>query len=215
MNQELIEIIIIEDNKIFQKTLVDIINKSGKMSCQHAFGSCEDALQIIEEEDLAPSVILLDIGLPGMTGVEGIPYLKKLTPGSKIIILTIHDDDDNVFNAICAGAAGYLLKDSSSEKIVEQIYEVRSGGAPMNSHIALKVLDMFKTLAPSAGDYHLTNREKEILKHLVDGLAKKEISAKLFISYHTVDNHVRNIYEKLEVHSSSGAVAKALKEHLL
>jgi DNA-binding NarL/FixJ family response regulator len=98
---------------------------------------------------------------------------------------------------------------------VEQIYEVRSGGAPMNSHIALKVLDMFKNLAPSPGDYHLTNREKEILKYLVDGLAKKEISAKLFISYHTVDNHVRNIYEKLEVHSSSGAVAKALKENLL
>jgi DNA-binding NarL/FixJ family response regulator len=171
MNQELIEILIIEDNKIFRKTLVEIINKSGRMSCQHAFGSCEDALQTIEDEDLAPAVILLDIGLPGMTGVEGIPHLKKLIPGSKIIILTIHDDDDNVFNAICAGAAGYLLKDSSSEKIVEQIYEVRSGGAPMNSHIALKVLEMFKNLAPSSGDYHLTNREKEILKYLVDGAA--------------------------------------------
>jgi DNA-binding NarL/FixJ family response regulator len=215
MNIGLVEILLIEDNKIFRKTLGDIINKSGKMICQHAYGSCEDALQAIEEEDLAPAVILLDIGLPGMNGVQGIPHLKKMIPGAKIIILTIHDDDDNVFNAICAGADGYLLKDSSSEKIVEQISEVQSGGAPMNAHIASKILDMFKKMAPSQGEYHLTNREREILKYLVDGLAKKEISDKLFISYHTVDNHVRNIYEKLEVHSSSSAVAKALKENLL
>ena len=215
MHSDPIEILLIEDNQIFRKTLIEIINRSGQMACHHAYESAEAALKAIEEEDLAPGIILLDIGLPGMNGVECIPHLKKLTPSSKIIMLTIHDDDDNVFKAICAGAAGYLLKDSPAKKIVQQISEVRLGGAPMNPHIAQKVLDMFKKLTIPAGQYSLTSREKEILQCLVEGLAKKEIADKLCISYHTVDNHVRNIYEKLEVHSSSGAVAKALKEHLL
>lgn len=215
MEPEPIEILLIEDNQIFRRTLIDIINRSGKMVCQLGYGSAEAALKAIEDEDLAPEIILLDIGLPGMNGVACIPHLKKLIPAAKIIMLTIHDDDDNVFKAICAGASGYLLKDSPAKKIVQQISEVRLGGAPMNPHIARKVLEMFKKLTLAPGDYSLTSREKEILQCLVEGLTKKEIADKLFISYHTVDNHVRNIYEKLEVHSSSGAVAKALREHLL
>jgi len=210
-----IDILLIEDNRMFRKTLMEIINRSATMTCRHAYDSAEAALQSIRANELAPDIILLDIGLPGLNGVESIPLLKKLTPVSKIIMLTIHDDDDHVFNAICGGASGYLLKDAPAKKIVEQIYEVRSGGAPMNTHIAQKVLDMFKKLTISSADYSLTRREKEILRCLVEGLSKKEAAARLCISYHTVDNHVRNIYEKLEVHSSSGAVAKALKERLI
>jgi DNA-binding NarL/FixJ family response regulator len=215
MQREWIEILIIDDNALFRKTLAGVINCSGRMVCEYAFASCEEALEAIASEGLAPHVALLDIGLPGMSGVEGLPHLKKLLPEIKTIMLTIHDDDDNVFKAICAGASGYLVKDSPSRKILEAIEEVTSGGAPMNAHIAKKVLDMFKQLAPPPGDYDLTGREKEILRLLVDGLSKKEIAARLPLSYHTVDSHLRHIYEKLEVHTRGGAVAKAVTEKLI
>ncbi len=210
----MIEIVIIEDNNLFRKTLTDFINQSNEMRCNHSFISCEDALREIQVNEVEPEIIFLDIGLPGMNGIECISHLRKIS-GSKIIMLTIQDDNENVFNAICKGASGYLLKDSSSEKILESIKEVLNGGAPMNASIAAKVLKMFKDFAPEHKDYHLTHREKEILKYLVEGLSKKNIAEKLFLSYHTIDSHIRNTYEKLEVHSGSSAVAKALKENLI
>jgi DNA-binding NarL/FixJ family response regulator len=144
-----------------------------------------------------------------------IPELRKLSPTSKIIIITVHDDDENVFNAICAGASGYLLKDLSSEKILASIIEVMNGGAPMNSHIAKKVLNMFRDQNVKSNGYSLSEREKEILSLLVEGLSKKQIAEKIFLSHHTVDSHLRNIYAKLEVHSRSSAISKAIKEKLL
>jgi DNA-binding NarL/FixJ family response regulator len=150
-----------------------------------------------------------------MSGVEGIAHFKKIIPDSKIIMLTIQDDDESVFNAVCSGACGYLLKDATSEKILESVKEVLNGGAPMNSSIAAKVLKMFKEFVPVKGDYNLTQREKEILKLLVEGFNKKQIADKIFLSYHTIDSHIRNIYEKLEVHSGSSAAAKAVKENLI
>jgi DNA-binding NarL/FixJ family response regulator len=215
LSKKKIEIIIIEDNTLFRKTLTDFINLSNEMNCSYNFISCEAAFETIEKYALDPDIILLDIGLPGMTGIEGIVHLKNVSPSSKVIILTIRDDDESIFKAICSGASGYLLKDSTSDKILEAVREVLNGGAPMNSSIAARVLKMFKDLAPGQGDYSLTKREKEILKLLVDGLSKNNIAEKLFLSYHTVDAHIRKIYEKLEVHSASGAVAKALKENLL
>lgn len=215
ISKKKIEIIIIEDNTLFRKTLTDFINLSDEMNCSYNFISCEAAFETIEKYALDPDIILLDIGLPGMTGIEGIVHLKNVSPSSKVIILTIRDDDESIFKAICSGASGYLLKDSTSDKILEAVREVLNGGAPMNSSIAARVLKMFKDLAPGQGDYSLTKREKEILKLLVDGLSKNNIAEKLFLSYHTVDAHIRKIYEKLEVHSASGAVAKALKENLL
>lgn len=215
MNSNFYSILLIEDNNLFRNTLADFINKSKEFECRNSYTSCEDALKEIEDKDLAPDIILLDIGLPGMNGVEGINQLKKITPTSKIIMLTIQDDDENIFKAICNGASGYLLKDSSSEKIIESLSDVLNGGAPMNSSIAARVLKMFKEYIPPQGDYNLTQREKEILKFLVEGFSKKQIGEKLFLSYHTIDSHIRNIYEKLEVHSGSGAVAKALKENLI
>lgn len=210
-----LNVIVVEDNNLFRKTLTDFINQSNELSCSRSFPSCEDALKEIENDGMEPDIILLDIGLPGMNGVEGITHFKKITPLSKIIMLTIQDDDENVFNAICNGASGYLLKDSSNQKIIESVKEVLSGGAPMNASIAAKVLKMFKEFIPEQKDYHLSLREKEILKFLVDGMSKKQIAEKLFLSYHTIDSHIRKIYEKLEVHSGSSAVAKALKENLI
>ena len=209
------EVIIIEDNELLRDSLKEALNKSSIINCNNAFGSGETALNFIKKEELVPDIILLDIGLPGMSGIELIPELKKLSPSSKIIIITIHDDDENVFNAICAGASGYLLKDLSSEKIVASISEVMNGGAPMNSHIAKKVLNMFRDQNIKSDGYDLSVREKEILGFLVDGLSKKQIAEKIFLSHHTVDSHIRNIYAKLEVHSRSSAISKAIREKLL
>lgn len=207
--------IIVEDNDLFRNTLAKLLNEREELKCEDAFGSVEAALKAIVEGSVEPDVILLDIGLPGLNGVEGIPKFKALCPEVKIIMLTIHDDDDHIFKAICAGAAGYLLKDSPSEKILAAIDEVMKGGAPLNSHIAKRVLELFRELAPPTGDYNLTAREREILKLLVGGLNKRQISEKLFVSHHTIDSHVRHIYEKLEVYTRSGVVAKAVKERLL
>jgi len=215
MRDELIKVLIIEDNDLFRKSLANVINKSSKMKCTGSYISAEDALKDIEQKELKPQVVLMDIGLPGITGVECISYIKDLSHETKIIMLTIHDDDDNIFKAVCSGAAGYLLKDMHPGKIIESIEEVLNGGAPMNSNIAKKVLDLFKNMNAPAASYDLTSRENEILKLLVDGLSKKQIAEKIFLSYHTVDVHIRHIYEKLEVHTCSGAVAKALKERLL
>ena len=209
------DVIIIEDNELLRDSLKEAINKSSSINCSNAFGSGEAALEFIESEELVPDIILLDIGLPGMSGIELIPELKKLSPSSKIIIITIHDDDENVFNAICAGASGYLLKDLSSNGIVNSVSEVVNGGAPMNSHIAKKVLNMFRDQNVKSSGYSLSDREKEILALLVDGLSKKQIAENIFLSHHTVDSHIRNIYAKLEVHSRSSAISKAIKEKLL
>jgi DNA-binding NarL/FixJ family response regulator len=209
------DVIIIEDNALLRDSLKEAINKSSSIRCKYSFGSGETALDFIEKEELVPEIVLLDIGLPGMNGIELIPKIKKLSPSSKIIIITIHDDDENVFNAICSGASGYLLKDLSSEKILASINEVMNGGAPMNSHIAKKVLNMFRDQNIKSDSYGLSEREKEILSLLVDGLSKKQIAEKIFLSHHTVDSHLRNIYAKLEVHSRSSAISKAIREKLL
>lgn len=214
MNNQ-IDVIVIEDNELFRDSLKEAINKSNEINCNYTFSSGEVALDLIEKEELVPDIILLDIGLPGMNGIELIPELKRLTPSSKIIIITVHDDDENVFNAICTGASGYLLKDLSSEKILASISEVMNGGAPMNSHIAKKVLNMFRDQNVKSNGYDLSAREKEILKLLIEGLSKKQIAEKIFLSHHTVDSHIRNIYAKLEVHSRSSAISKAIREKLL
>lgn len=185
------------------------------MTCPQSFSSCEGALAAIGREP-APDVILLDVGLPGMDGIEGIGELKKLSPATHAIILTVFDDQEKVFKAICAGASGYLLKTSPVEEITAGIRDVMKGGAPMNGRIAKMVLAMFSKIAPQpSDDYGLTEREHEILHLMVEGLIKKEIADRLDISFHTVDSHLRNIYTKLHVNSQTGAVAKALREGLV
>ncbi len=204
---------LIEDNEFYRHTIEDLVNQSGEYECSRSFTSCEEALTALHKE-IPPDVILLDIGLPGMSGIEGIGRIKSITPSTHIIIQTVHDDDDSVFKALSAGASGYLLKNSTRERIIESIDEVLHGGAPMNAQIAKKVLAKFSTLTTPSTDYQLTEREKEVLALLVDGNTKSRIADKLYISYHTVDNHIRNIYGKLHVHSRLEVVAKALKERL-
>lgn len=215
MKNSITDIIIIEDNTVFRDTLQSVIMKSAGKTCNYAFPSGETAIREIELNELVPDIILLDIGLPGKDGISIIPELRKLTPSSKIIIITVYDDDENVFNAICAGASGYLLKDQSPEDIINSIDEVLNGGASVNPHIAKRVLNMFRDQNKSDSDYGLSEREKEILRLLVEGLSKKQISGKIFLSHHTIDSHIRNIYAKLEVHSKGSAISKAIREKLI
>ena len=214
MFDEDITVWIVEDDSLFRETVQTLLQSTVGIECKGSFGSCEEMLNDLEER-FAPEVILMDIGLTGMNGIEGSRQIKSISPSTNIIILTVHEDSDKIVEAICAGASGYLLKPSSGEQIVGAIRAARSGGAPINPQIASKILDMFAVMALPRGDYGLSDREREILQHLVGGHTKKNISETLFLSYHTVDMHIRNIYAKLHVHSRSGAVAKALRERLI
>ncbi|MGD1044453.1 MAG: response regulator transcription factor [Bacteroidota bacterium] len=207
------EIWIVEDNLFFQKCLMELINHETDLVCNQSFNSCEKALQHLEL-GMHPSIILLDIGLPGMSGLEGIQKFKQLAPSTQIIIITVHEDSDSIFQAICAGAAGYLLKNSPGEKIIEAIHDVQNGGSPINAQIARKVLTAFAALNLPSPDCGLTKREREILLQMINGLTKKEIGEKLSLSHHTIDTHVRKIYDRLHVNKRSSAVAKALRQRI-
>jgi len=206
---------LIEDHADSRRVLARVINRASNLSCPSAFASCEAALEALRTSP-PPDVVLLDIGLPGMNGIEGISHLKAIAPRLHIIILTVYDDQEKVFNAICAGASGYLLKNTDEEAITQAVREVMNGGAPINPRVARLVLNRFAgASAPAKQEYGLSAREREVLELMVEGLIKKEIADRLQLSYHTVDNHLRSIYTKLQVHTRSGAVAKAVSENLL
>lgn len=205
---------LVEDNNRFRENIRDLINEAPGLECVLACHSCEEALEHLES-DAAPDVLLMDIGLPGLDGIEGIKRVKSIAPSIQVIMLTVFDDDDKVFRAICAGASGYLLKSAAPDHIIESLKEILTGGAPVNAQIARKMLEMFAHIVAPRGEYELTRAEKEILRLLIEGEPKKQIAHQLGVSFHTVDTHLRNIYTKLQVHSRSGAVAKALKERLL
>jgi DNA-binding NarL/FixJ family response regulator len=205
---------IVEDNTSFRKTIVNLINQSDSLFCDKSFADCREILYTLQYTQ-APNVILMDIGLPGMSGLVCIQQLKARIPSTDIIMLTIHDDDENVFRAICYGASGYLLKSTPAQKLIESLREISNGGAPINPRIARRILEMFSKSNAPTGNYNLTDREKDILRLMLDGLTKQNIADELTVSYHTIDTHIKNIYAKLQVHSRSGAVAKALKERLI
>jgi DNA-binding NarL/FixJ family response regulator len=212
---EKIAVWLIEDHDDCRRMVARVINQIPGMHCPHVFASCETALAEFDRGS-KPRIVLTDVGLPGMNGIDGVREIKARSPGTDVIVLTVYDDHDKVFKAICAGASGYLLKNSSEETIANAIQEVLRGGAPMNPRVARLVLDMFARQNPAPRrDYGLSDREKEILELMVKGLIKKEIADRLSLSYHTVDNHLRNIYSKLHVNTRGGAVAKALQERLL
>ena len=205
---------IVEDHAAFRRTLVRLLATESDLQCPRDFDSCEKLLAALSASN-APDLILLDVGLPGMSGLEGIRLIKERSPKTLVVILTVFEDDDKVFQAICAGAAGYLLKTGSGADITQAVRDALAGGSPMNPRIARRVLDMFSKLAPKQRDYGLSDREKEILQLMTTGLIKKEIADRLSLSVHTVDTYLRRIYEKLEVNTRTGAVAKALKEGLV
>lgn len=206
---------LIEDNDAYRDAVARVVNAAEGLTCPQTFAACEEALAEFPTAE-PPDVILTDIGLPGMSGLDGVPKLKASAPKAQVVVLTVFEDDDKIFRAICAGAVGYLLKMSPVEDVIAAIREVRSGGSSINARIARRVLEMFGKLTPApAGDYGLTDRERGVLDLMVKGFIKKEIASKLGLSVHTVDSHIRNIYDKLQVHTRSGAVAKALKEKLV
>jgi DNA-binding NarL/FixJ family response regulator len=211
---EPIQVWLIEDHKTYGERLAGALNRLVRIACPRRFTACEDALEALSEQE-APQVLLLDVELPGMNGIDGIARLRQLAPRLAVVILTVFEDDDKIFRAICAGAAGYLLKTSSTEDIATAILSAAAGGSPINPTIARRVLDMFSKANPPRKDYGLTPREKKILQLLVQGQSTKEAAAELQISYHTADGYIREIYEKLQVSTRSGVVAKALNEGLV
>lgn len=206
-----IKVTIFEDNTNLRRGLTTLINGSDGFECAGAFGNCDNLIKNIT--NTKPDVVLMDIEMPGMDGLEAVKMLKPQFPGLKILMETIFEDDEKVFRSICNGAEGYILKNTPPSQILEAIREIYEGGAPMTPSIASKVLAMFKSGTSFTKDesYNLTDREMEVLKYLVDGMSYKSVADKCFVSLDTVSSHVKNIYKKLQVHSKSEAVAKAIK----
>lgn len=207
-------VIIIEDIRDVRDGLSALINGTPGFRCTGAYRTMEEALARIGGQ--SPGVILTDIGLPGMSGSDGIRALRERLPAVPILALTVYDSDDQVFRALCAGASGYLLKNTPPARLLESLREVAEGGAPMSPEVARRVLRLFREFRPPVqAAYHLTPQEHELLKLLVDGHHKKTAAAELGISVNTVSFHLKHIYEKLQVHSKTEAVAKALRERLI
>lgn len=206
---------IIEDNIAYRTALKNLIEENEEFDTPLVYGSFEQVLIADESQGTIPDVYLTDIGLPGISGIEGVRVFKAKYPQVQFIMITIHDDDNSVFDALCAGASGYLLKDAKPEVVISSIKEVVNGGSPMNMFVARKVIEMFKNFSQPKNEYGLTPREKEILELLIKGLNKNQISEQLSLSFHTVNTHARNIYEKLQVNTRSALVYKAMKERLM
>ncbi len=211
---ETIHVWLIEDHKTYGERLARALNRLDGIDCTQRFTACEDAFAALTQEP-APQVLLLDVGLPGMSGIEGIARLRQLAPNTSIVILTVFEEDDKIFRAICAGAAGYLLKTSSTDDIAAAIRSAAAGGSPINPHIARRVLEMFSKANVPQKDYGLTPRETDILKLLVSGSTIKDAAAQLGIGYYTADEYIRSVYVKLQVRSRGSAIAKAVKEGLV
>ena len=209
-----INVAIIEDHREFRDYLTALISGTEGFECAGSFRSIEDALPKINAK--VPDVILLDIGLPGMNGIEGIRLFKEKYPEILLLTLTIHDDDERIFDALCAGASGYLLKKTQPSQLVESVKEASRGGAPMSPEVARRVIRLFREIRPpDRADYNLTPHEVRILKLLVEGHNYETAAAKLGVKPTTINFHLQNIYQKLQVHSKTEAVAKALRNRLI
>jgi DNA-binding NarL/FixJ family response regulator len=212
-----IKVCLFEDNKKVRDALGMIIKGTDGLEWRGGFRDCSNLLSDYRKSQA--DVVLMDIQMPGMTGIDAVKELRSHDPGARVLMLTNFDDDDKVFASICFGASGYLLKNSAPAKIIDAIMELYKGGAPMTPAIAGKVLAMFRANPPAARapeqDYRLSPREKEVLECLVQGQSLKMVANTLCISYDTVRTHIKHIYEKLHVVSMTEAVAKAIRERLV
>ena len=205
-----ITVSIVEDNDQLRATLARVLNRTEGFQCASQFANAEDALKALPQEK--PNVVLMDINLPGMNGVECARQLKQLSPETQVIMLTVYEDTENIFKALAAGATGYMLKRTPRAELLEAIRDVLKGGSPMTTHIARKVVQSFlRPAAASQATDDLSPREKEVLDCLAQGFLYKEIAEKLGISYETVHTYIRRIYEKLQVRTRTEAVAKFLR----
>lgn len=209
-----IEVAIVEDRREIRESLALLIGGTEGFACTGGYRSMEEALAKLKHH--LPHVVLCDIGLPGMSGIEGIRILKELYPDLLILMLTIYDDDERIFDAICAGACGYLLKKTPPVRLLDSLKEAVTGGAPMSPEVARRVMSLFREIRPpERADYELTPHETRLLKLLVEGHNYKTAALELNVTVHTVSFHLRSIYEKLQVHTKSEAVAKALQNRLV
>jgi len=209
-----IKVAIIEDRRDIREGLALLINGTPGYRCANAFGSMEQALEGIGRD--LPDVALVDIGLPGMSGIEGIRILKDLHRDLLMLMLTVYNDDERIFDALCAGACGYLLKNTPPARLLASLEEAVMGGSPMSPEIARRVVTLFRDVRPpERADYQLTPHETRLLKLLVDGHNYKTAAKELDVSVNTISFHMRRIYDKLQVHSKSEAVSKALRSRLI
>jgi DNA-binding NarL/FixJ family response regulator len=209
-----LKIAIVEDQREIREGLAALIDSTEGYRCTGAFRSMEEALARIGRD--LPDIVLIDIGLPGMSGIEGTRLLKQRYPTLLLLILTVYDDDNRIFEALCAGACGYLLKKTPSARLVESLSEAMDGGAPMSPEVARRAIGLFQRFRPPQhADYHLTPHELRLLKMLVQGHNYTTAAAELGVSFSTIAFHMQNIYQKLQVHSKSEAVAKALLDGLV
>lgn len=212
----MISVIVVEDNKIIRESLATLINGTEGFSCIGVFGDCESLLQ--EQKLQNADVVLMDIGLPGMSGIEGVKRIKEKYSEVNILMLTVYEESQQIFDALCAGACGYLVKKTPPAQLLAAIKDADEGGSPMSSNIARKVTACFRQTKIFLKDNSVANlseREKEVLNGLSWGKSYQEIADSLFISVDTVRHHIRNIYTKLHVHSQSEAVAKAIRKGLI
>lgn len=203
-----IRICLIEDHADFREALSEALVSSGRFEIDATLSNAEDALEYLREAT-PPEVLILDLGLPGMDGLEAIPLIRRAAPETKILVLTVFDNKARVFQALGAGASGYLIKSDGLKAIVQGIVDASHGIAPLSSEIAKMVFDTFSNFKPASPEAELTERETEVLKSLADGLSRQEAADELCLSKHTINTHIRTIYQKLQVHNVSGAISKA------
>ncbi|HJZ79767.1 MAG TPA: response regulator transcription factor [Pyrinomonadaceae bacterium] len=209
-----LRVAVIEDHHEFREYLAALISGTDGFTCLGSFRSVEEAWPKLKAQ--VPDVMLIDIGLPGMNGIDGIRFFKEKYPEILFLTLTIHDDDERIFDALCAGASGYLLKKTQPSRLVESVKEAAHGGAPMSPEIARRVINLFRQIRPpERADYDLTPHEIRILKLLVEGHNYKTAATRLGVAPTTINFHLQNIYQKLQVHSKTEAVAKALRNRLI
>jgi DNA-binding NarL/FixJ family response regulator len=210
----IIRTMIVEDQRDLRDGLSTLVNFTPGFKCIGAFRSMEECLARVKHD--LPDVILSDIGLPGISGIEGIRILKEQYPDLIILVLTVYDDNEKIFDALCAGASGYLLKQTEPAELLKSVREAVDGGAPMSPEVAARVIKLFREVRPPEKvDYDLTPHETRLLKLLVEGHNYVTAAEKLNISYNTIKFHVRNIYDKLQVHSKSEAVAIAMRDRIV
>lgn len=212
----MISVIIVEDNRTIREALTTLIDNTGIFNCIASFPDCESMLS--SQYSSKAEIFLMDIGLPGMSGIEGVKILKARYPDADIMMLTIYEDNENVFDALCAGACGYLLKNTPPSELISGLELLYNGGSPMSSQIARKVVNLFRGYKSKQDQEQkslLSAREKEVLSSLANGKSYKETADSLFISIDTVRQHIRSIYYKLQVHSQSEAVALAIRKGII
>ena len=210
----MLNVVLIEDVRSLRDGFRMLIDGTDGFHCIGSYRSMEEALDKIGSN--LPDVVLSDIGLPGMDGIDGVRLLKERYPSLTILMLTVYEDDDRIFNALCAGASGYLIKKTPPARLLESIREARNGGSPMSPEIARRVVNLFREIRPpDRADYRLTPHELRLLKLMVEGHNYKSAAAELNVTFNTVCFHIKQVYEKMQVHSKSEAVAKALRNGLI